>query len=202
MEMDDKGYWKDTVDNVLPGTLYLYKIGNKIERPDPASRFQPEGVHGPSQVIDQNEFQWDDVSWKGIDLKDFIIYELHAGTFTEEGTFEAIIPYLDYLKDLGITAVELVPVAQFPGSRNWGYDGAYPFAVQNSYGGPNGLKSLVNSCHKKGIAVILDVVYNHLGPEGNYLRDLGPYFTGKYKTPWGDAVNFDGPYSDEVRRFL
>lgn len=202
MEMDDKGYWEATVDNVLPGTLYVYQIDNKIERPDPASRFQPEGVHGPSQVIDQNEFRWDDDSWKGVDLKDFIIYELHVGTFTEEGTFEAIIPYLDYLKDLGITAVELMPVAQFPGNRNWGYDGAYPFAVQNSYGGPDSLKSLVNACHKKGITVILDVVYNHLGPEGNYLSDFGPYFTSRYKTPWGDAVNFDGPYSDEVRRFF
>lgn len=202
MEMDNKGYWKATADDISPGILYLYRLDNKLEMPDPASRFQPEGVHGPSQVIDQNEFQWDDDGWKGIDLKDFIIYELHAGTFTNEGTFEAVIPYLDYLKDLGITAIELMPVAQFPGSRNWGYDGAYPFAVQNSYGGPNGLKVLVNACHKKGLAVILDVVYNHFGPEGNYLSNFGPYFTGMYKTPWGDAINFDGPYSDEVRRFF
>lgn len=202
MEMADKGYWKVVADGVLPCALYLYRLDNKLEMPDPASRFQPEGVHGHSQVIDQNEFQWDDDDWKGIDLKDFIIYELHAGTFTKEGTFEAVIPYLDYLKDLGITAIELMPVAQFPGSRNWGYDGAYPFAVQNSYGGPNGLKVLVNACHKKGLAVILDVVYNHFGPEGNYLSNFGPYFTGMYKTPWGDAINFDGPYSDEVRRFF
>jgi maltooligosyltrehalose trehalohydrolase len=202
MEMDNKGYWKVTADGVSPGALYFYRIENKIDRPDPASRFQPEGVHGHSQVIDPNEFHWGDDDWKGIDLKDFIIYELHAGTFTKEGTFEAVIPYLDYLKDLGITAIELMPVAQFPGSRNWGYDGVYLFAPQNSYGGPNGLKALVNACHKKGFAVILDVVYNHLGPEGNYLSNFGPYFTNRYKTLWGDAVNLDGPFSDEVRRFF
>jgi maltooligosyltrehalose trehalohydrolase len=131
-----------------------------------------------------------------------IMYELHVGAFTEEGTFEAIIGRLDDLREIGINAVEIMPVAQFPGERNWGYDGVYPFAVQNSYGGPDGLKRLVNQCHGKGIAVILDVVFNHMGPEGNYLRDYGPYFTDRYKTPWGDAINFDGPHSNEVRRFF
>lgn len=202
MEKIDKGYWKSVVKNVFPGSLYFYRLEDKIDRPDPASRFQPDGIHGPSQIIDPNAFLWGDDDWKGIPLKNFIIYELHVGTFTKGGTFESIIPYLDYLKELGITAIELMPVAQFPGNRNWGYDGVYPFAPHNSYGGPHDLKTLVNACHKEGLAVILDVVYNHLGPEGNYLNNFGPYFTDKYKTPWGDAINFDGPYSDEVRRFF
>ena len=131
-----------------------------------------------------------------------MLYELHVGTFTAQGTFDAIVPHLDELKDLGITSIELMPVAQFPGDRNWGYDGVYPFAVQNSYGGPEGLKRLVNACHQRGLAVTLDLVYNHLGPEGNYLQDFGPYFTDRYRTPWGSAINFDGPESDEVRRFF
>ena len=196
------GYWSGMVENVSPGIQYVYRLDDKKERPDPASRFQPLGVHGPSQVIDPDEFAWGDKGWKGMPLKNLIIYEIHTGTFTKQGTFESIIPHLDYLKELGITAVDLMPVAQFPGTRNWGYDGVYPFAPQNSYGGAQGLKALVNVCHEKGLAVILDVVYNHLGPEGNYLRDFGPYFTDKYRTPWGDAVNFDGPYSDEVRRYF
>jgi len=135
-------------------------------------------------------------------LEEYIIYELHVGTFTKEGTFDAVIPHLDELKALGITAVELMPVAQFPGNRNWGYDGVYPFAVQGSYGGPLGLRRLVSACHQRGLAVVLDVVYNHLGPEGNYIADFGPYFTERYQTPWGAALNFDGPHSDEVRRFF
>ncbi|MEW6410017.1 MAG: malto-oligosyltrehalose trehalohydrolase [Nitrospirota bacterium] len=202
MEKDSRGYWEIVVDGVFPGTFYLYRLEDEMERTDPASRCQPEGLHGPSQIIDPNEFQWTDDDWKGIPLNDFIIYELHVGTFTKEGTFEAIIPYLDYLKKLGITAIELMPVAQFPGTRNWGYDGVHLFAPQNSYGGQSGLKTLVNASHKKGLAVILDVVYNHLGPEGNYLGKFGPYFTNRYKTPWGDAINFDGHYSDEVRWFF
>jgi len=165
------------------------------------SYFQPQGVHGPSQVVDSN-FTWEEQGWSGLPLEEYIVYELHVGTFTTEGTFGAIITRLDELKDLGITAVELMPVAQFPGNRNWGYDGVYPFAVQDSYGGPEGLKNLVNTCHRKGLAVILDVVYNHLGPEGNYIADFGPYFTDRYKTPWGAALNFDGPSSDHVRHFF
>ncbi len=202
LEKDEKGYFTGVVDGVGAGDLYVYVLDQENYYPDPASRFQPEGVHGPSQVIDPYEFSWNDEEWKVTSRKDFIIYELHVGTFTREGTFESIIPRLDYLKDLGITAIELMPVAQFPGSRNWGYDGAYPFAPQNTYGGHRGLKELINECHKKGLAVILDVVYNHLGPEGNYLGRYGPYFTNRYKTPWGEAINFDGPYSGEVRRFF
>lgn len=202
MEQVSRGYWTAADEDIFPGTRYVYGLEDGKDRPDPASRFQPEGVHGPSEVVDPGEFLWEDDAWTGIPLRDYIIYEIHIGAFTQEGTFEAAISRLDCLKDLGITAIEIMPVAQFPGSRNWGYDGVYPFAPQNSYGGPRGLKSLVNACHRAGLAVILDVVYNHLGPDGNYLSDFGPYFTAKYKTPWGDAVNFDGPYSDEVRRYF
>lgn len=202
MKQDEQGYWHAEVKNVLPGARYLYRIDNDRDRPDPASRFQPEGVHGPSEVVDHAAFSWDDKNWKGLSLQDYILYELHVGTFTPEGSFDAIVSRLDYLQELGVTAIELMPVAQFPGSRNWGYDGVYPYAVQNSYGGPDGLKRLVNACHLRGIAVVLDVVYNHLGPEGNYLWDFGPYFTNKYKTPWGDAINFDSPYSDQVRDYF
>jgi maltooligosyltrehalose trehalohydrolase len=197
----DQGYHQSVVEGVEPNCRYFYRLDAEKERPDPASRFQPEGVHGPSHVVDSH-FPWEDQKWSGLSLEEYIIYELHVGAFTKEGTFDAIIPYLDGLKILGITAVELMPVAQFPGDRNWGYDGVYPFAVQDSYGGPERLKRLVNTCHQRRLAVILDVVYNHLGPEGNCLADFGPYFTDRYKTPWGAALNFDGPHSDEVRRFF
>ncbi len=201
MERSAKGYHHSVIDGIRPGALYYYRLDRGKERPDPASRFQPQGVHGPSQVA-KSDFRWTDSDWAGLPLDKYIIYELHTGTFTDEGTFIAIIPYLGELKDLGITAVELMPVNQFPGDRNWGYDGVYPFAVQNSYGGPDGLKQLVDACHRKGLAVVLDVVYNHIGPEGNYLADFGPYFTDRYRTPWGAALNFDGPHSDEVRRLF
>jgi maltooligosyltrehalose trehalohydrolase len=201
LERDDQGYHQACIEGVEPGSRYIYRLDGKKERPDPASRFQPDGVHGPSEIVDLN-FPWEDKDWSGLPLQDYIIYELHVGAFTREGTFDAFIPYIDYLTELGITAIELMPVAQFPGNRNWGYDGVYPFAVQDSYGGPDGLKCLVNACHRKGLAIILDVVYNHLGPEGNHLADFGPYFTDRYKTPWGAALNFDGPNSDEVRRFF
>lgn len=201
LKKDKHGYHRGTVNGVMPGSLYFYQLDEQKEHPDPASLYQPHGVHGPSQVIGTN-FPWCDGSWSGLPLEEYIIYELHVGTFTKEGTFAAISCYLDELKQLGITAVELMPVAQFPGNRNWGYDGVYPFAVQESYGSPNDFKFLVNACHQKGLAVILDVVYNHLGPEGNYIANFGPYFTDRYKTPWGDALNFDGPYNDEVRRFF
>jgi maltooligosyltrehalose trehalohydrolase len=203
MDPEGNGYFTAFLKDIEPGTKYFYLLNGEQLRPDPASRFQPEGVHGPSEVIDPNEFKWQDRNWKGIPLTEMVIYEIHTGTFTDEGAFESIIPFLDYLqKDLGVTAIELMPVAQFPGKRNWGYDGTYLFAPQNSYGGPNGLKALINACHLKDLAVILDVVYNHLGPEGNYLSDYGPYFTNRYQTPWGAAINFDGPESDEVRRFI
>jgi maltooligosyltrehalose trehalohydrolase len=201
MVKDGKGYWRTTVEDPGRELLYFYRLEDKRDRPDPASQFQPEGVHGPSQTV-SHPFHWEDAGWKGTALPQMVMYELHVGTFTPEGTFEAIIGRLSAIKDLGVNAIELMPVAQFPGERNWGYDGAFPFAVQNSYGGPDGLKRFVNACHKQGIAVILDVVYNHLGPEGNYLWDFGPYFTDKYKTPWGRAINFDDAYSNEVRNYF
>ena len=201
LKKDARGYFSGQVAGVEPGSLYFYRLNGEQDFPDPASRWQPQGVHGPSQVVDPR-FPWDDGFWRGLPLRDYVIYELHVGTFTPEGTLEAVIPYLDELKELGITALELMPVAQFPGERNWGYDGTYPFAVQHSYGGPPGLKRLVNACHQRGLAVVLDVVYNHLGPEGNYLANYGPYFTERYRTPWGPAINFDGPGSDEVRRYF
>lgn len=201
MERLERGYHRVVVEGAKPGTRYFYCLAGQKERPDPASQFQPKGVHGPSEVVDP-VFPWEDSSWCGIPLREYVIYELHVGTFTDEGTFDAILPFLDPLKELGITAIELMPVAQFPGERNWGYDGVYPFAVQNSYGGPEGLKRLVNACHQRKLAVILDVVYNHLGPEGNYLADYGPYFSERYRTAWGKAINFDGPHSDEVRRYF
>ena len=195
------GYFQSEVAAVAPGALYFYRLDGSKDRPDPASRFQPQGVHGPSQVVDET-FAWNDSCWFGLPLRDYIIYELHVGTFTQPGTFAAIIPHLGELRELGVTALELMPVAQFPGPRNWGYDGVFPFAVQQSYGGPEDLKRLVDACHREGLAAILDVVYNHLGPEGNTLGDFGPYFTERYKTPWGPALNFDGPESDPVRRFF
>ena len=201
LEKVSRGYHYGVVQGVKPGTRYFYRLDGNNERPDPASKFQPEGVHGPSQVIDPH-FVWEELHWSGIPFSHYVLYELHVGTFTAQGTFDAIIPHLDELKDLGITAIEIMPVAQFPGERNWGYDGVYPCAVQNSYGGPEGLKRLIDACHQRGLAVILDVVYNHLGPEGNYLHDFGPYFSDRYRTPWGSAINFDGPDSDEVRRFF
>jgi maltooligosyltrehalose trehalohydrolase len=201
MARDDRGYFTATVGGVTPGAQYRYRLEGEKLRPDPASRFQPESVHGPSAVVDP-AFPWSDEDWRGLPLERFVIYELHVGTYTPEGTFDAIIPHLDGLKALGITAVEIMPVAQFPGARNWGYDGVDLFAAQHSYGGPDGLRRLVDACHQRGLAAILDCVYNHLGPEGNYLWDYGPYFTDRYHTPWGAAVNFDGPYSDDVRRFF
>ena len=201
MERNSLGYWKTTIEDSSQNISYYYQLDNEKDRPDPASHYQPNGVHGPSQVIDHS-FPWKDDAWKGFDLSGMIIYELHVGTFTQEGTFDAIVHHLDELKDIGINTIEIMPVAQFSGERNWGYDGVQPYAVQNSYGGTEAFKRLINECHKKDIAVILDVVYNHLGPEGNYLGDFGPYFTDKYKTPWGNAINFDDKYSNEVRNFF
>ncbi|WP_404783478.1 malto-oligosyltrehalose trehalohydrolase [Altericista sp. CCNU0014] len=201
MKQIEPGYWQVSATNITPGTRYIYQLDGRLERPDPASQFQPEGVRGASEVVDR-AFAWHDRDWAGVALEDFIIYEVHVGTFTPEGTFDAIIPRLVRLQELGITALELMPVAQFSGDRNWGYDGVYPYAVQNSYGGPQGLKRLVDACHQQGIAVVLDVVYNHLGPEGNYLTDFAPYLTSKYSCLWGEALNFDGAYSDGVRNFF
>ncbi len=202
-------YWQVEATDIQPGDRYLYQLDHETH-PDPASFSQPDGVHGPSQVV-EHRFHWTDQGWTGVPLGDYIIYELHVGTFTKEGTFEAIIPRLQDLRDLGVNAIEIMPVAQFPGDgtgegehafRNWGYDGVYLFATQNSYGGVNGLKTLVNACHQHGISVILDVVYNHFGPEGNYVCKFGPYFTETYKTPWGNAINFDSAHSFPVRQFF
>ena len=190
------------VPHVSAGTGYSYVLDGQRERPDPVSRSQPSGVHGPSRIVDPASFHWSDQGWAGIPLKDFIIYEFHTGTFAGEGTFESVIPRLPYLRDLGITAVEIMPVAEVPGNRNWGYDGASLYAPQSSYGGPTGLKKLVDTCHQQGLAVVLDVVYNHLGPEGNYLPEFAPCFTDTHHTPWGKAINFDGPQSDGIRRFI
>jgi maltooligosyltrehalose trehalohydrolase len=201
LEPGDDGYHGAVVGDVHPGDRYLLRLDGDVERADPASRYQPEGVHGPSRVVDPS-FPWTDEDWRPPPLEEFVVYEVHPGTFTPEGTFAGIESRLDHLTTLGITALEIMPVAQFPGTRNWGYDGVGLYAVQNSYGGPEGLRALVDACHRRGIAVILDVVYNHLGPEGNYLDDFGPYFTDKYQTPWGRAINFDGPWSDEVRTFF
>jgi maltooligosyltrehalose trehalohydrolase len=197
----DDGYFAARLEGIAPGTRYFYVLDGERARPDPASRWQPEGVHEASAVVDPS-FAWTDHAWRGIPLYDYIAYELHVGTFTHEGTFDGVLQHLAGLRDLGITAIELMPVAQFPGARNWGYDGVHPFAVQNTYGGPDGLKRLVNACHEQGLAVILDVVYNHLGPEGNYLGEFGYYFTSRYRTPWGEAINFDDRQSDHVRRFF
>ena len=200
MTRQPDGTFEATAPGLAAGARYQYRLDGEQYRPDPASRFQPEGVHGPSVAVDSAEFGWTDQAFRGHELADLVLYELHVGTFTRSGTFEAVIPQLPQLVELGVTAIELMPVAEFPGSRNWGYDGVHLFAVQSTYGGPRGLRRLVDACHAHGLSIVLDVVYNHLGPEGNYLGDFGPYFTDRYKTPWGGALNFDGPDSAGVRR--
>jgi maltooligosyltrehalose trehalohydrolase len=202
MEALQGGYHQAVVGDVSAGTRYCYCLEDGRELPDPVSRFQPEGVHGPSQVVDTGAFRWTDHNWKGRKLQGSILYELHIGTYTREGTFDGLIPHFARLVELGVTSIEIMPVAQFPGARNWGYDGVYEYAPQNSYGGPQGLQRLVDAIHGHGLAAILDVVYNHLGPEGNYLSAFAPYFTDRYRTPWGQALNFDGPGSNDVRRFF
>ena len=190
------------IPEAAPGDLYSFVFEDGRMRCDPVSRSQPRGVHGPSQIEDPAAFTWTDQAWTGVPLEDHIFYELHTGTFTPEGTFNGVASKLDYLKSLGITAIELMPVAEFPGDRNWGYDGVDLYAPHSAYGGPDALKHLVNACHQAGLVVVLDVVYNHLGPEGNYLAEFGPFFTDHYRTPWGRAMNYDGPGSDGVRRFM
>jgi len=198
----DAGDFVAKVPDVRDGADYFYVLNNERERPDPVSRWLPRSVHGPTRIVNPDSFRWSDQGWTGIPLKDFIIYEFHPGTFTTESTFESAIARLPYLRDLGITAIEIMPVAEVPGNRNWGYDGASLYAPQSTYGGPDGLKKLVDACHQHGLAVVLDVVYNHLGPEGNYLPEFAPCFTDAHHTPWGKAINFDGPGSDGVRRFF
>lgn len=202
LEPGSRGYYRSLVADVEPHARYVFRLNRTTERADPASRYQPQGVFGPSQVVDPSSFVWQDQQWRGLQLKDYVLYEVHVGTYTASGTFDELCESIRDLKSLGVTMIELMPVAQFPGARNWGYDGVFPFAVHNSYGGPEGLQRFVNACHCEGIGVVVDVVYNHLGPEGNFLGDFGPYFTDRYKTPWGQAINFDGPQSDAVVRFF
>ena len=200
---DENGWFQLHTDAARAGSKYSFRIDEKQRVPDPASRFQAADVHGPSEVVDPCQFDWHDEAWQGRRWEEAVIYELHVGTFTPEGTFEAAAARLDYLQELGITAVELMPVSDFPGRRNWGYDGVLPFAPDSSYGRPEGLKYLVQSAHDRGIMVLLDVVYNHFGPEGNYLRAYAPqFFTDRHHTPWGDGINFDGEGSRPVRDFF
>ncbi len=196
--------WFELVTNVAkPGTLYRLRINGEKEVPDPASRFQPWDVHGPSEVIDPREFDWKDDAWRGRSWHEAVIYELHVGAFAQPGNFAAVQKRLDYLAELGVTAIELMPVSDFPGRRNWGYDGVFPFAPDSTYGRPEDLKALVQAAHERGLMVLLDVVYNHFGPEGNYLGVYAPqFFTDRHKTPWGKGINFDGAESRVVRDFF
>ncbi|NGX61441.1 MAG: Malto-oligosyltrehalose trehalohydrolase [Chlamydiae bacterium] len=202
MERDKEGYFSFNLERVSPGDRYFYTFGNGLERPDPVSRFLPDGVHGPTEIVDPKSFSWDDLSWKGIPLQEQIFYEIHVGAYTKEGTFYSLIDKLPYIKKLGVTCLEIMPISQFPGRWNWGYDGASPYAPYSGYGGPQGLKELVKAAHAHSLGICLDVVYNHLGPEGNYLAEFGNYFSDTYRTPWGKALNYDGPYSDHVRHYI
>ena len=202
MQLSDGDWWKATVENAGPGADYSFILDDGDPLPDPRSPYQPSGVHGPSRLVDRDALQWTDAGWQARPLSSAIIYELHVGTFTPAGTFAGVIERLDYLRDLGVTHIELMPVNQFSGERGWGYDGVDLFAPHCAYGVPDDLKRLVNACHAKGLAILLDVVYNHFGPEGNYLARFGPYFTAAYNTPWGAAVNLDHRDSREVRRLF
>jgi maltooligosyltrehalose trehalohydrolase len=186
----------------VPDGDYAFSVDGGPPRPDPRSGHQPAGVHGPSRPVDHSAFRWSDAGWRGIHLPSAVLYELHVGTFSAAGTFAGVAEHLDHLVDLGVDAIELLPVAQFSGRHGWGYDGVDLGAPHDPYGGPDGLKALVDACHRRGLGVILDVVYNHLGPAGNYLSTFGPYFVDGLHTNWGEAVNVDGPGSDEVRRFV
>lgn len=196
------GVWGAVAD-ARAGWLYRYRLDGEWAYPDPYSRSQPEGVHGPAQIVDPRSFRWTDDGWRGPDPESLVIYEVHVGTYTLEGTFDALIGQLDEIARLGVSAIELMPVVEFPGRWNWGYDGVDLFSPSSVYGGPDGLRRLVDAAHARGLAIILDIVYNHLGPDGNYLHVFSPdYFTDRYQTPWGDAVNFDGPDSSWVRRYF
>lgn len=201
MSPDRDGWWR-TENIPVHGQHYSFMLDDQGPFPDPRSAWQPQGVDGVSRRLDHERFKWSDDKWQAAPLSSSLIYELHVGTFSPEGTYRAVIKHLDHLLELGVTHIELMPVAEFSGEHGWGYDGASLFAPHHAYGQPEELKELVDACHARGLAVLLDVVYNHLGPAGNYLPRFGPYFTGHYSTPWGDAVNFDGPHSHEVRRFF
>ena len=198
----DDGWWSADVEGAGPGTGYGFSLDGGAVRPDPRSPFQPEGIDGRSCVVDHAAFEWTAPGWRGVPLRGAVLYELHIGTFTPEGTFDAAIERLPHLVELGVDALEVLPVAEFSGRRGWGYDGVDLFAPHHAYGGPDGLKRLVDACHRHGLGVVMDVVYNHLGPAGNYLPEFGPYFSERHHTNWGPAINFDGAGSDEVRRFV
>ena len=202
MHRDEAGFFSVTVDGVKHGDDYRFMLNRTTSRPDPAAHYYTHDVHGWCKVIDHDQYQWQQTDWQGIQKKDLVIYELHIGTFTEKGTFLSTIDRLDELVDLGVTAIELLPLAQCPGRWNWGYDGVGLFSVANNYGTPDHLKQLIDACHERGLAIILDVVYNHLGPEGNYVSEYGPYFTAKHHTPWGSAWNFDDVDNQYVRHFM
>jgi maltooligosyltrehalose trehalohydrolase len=197
-----EGYFAVELGDIVDGQRYTFRLDGGEQRPDPCSLWQPANLPGPSAVVFPEKFKWSDGGWKGIQRGELVIYELHVGTFTGEGTFDAIVPRLKELRELGVTAIELMPVGQFPGGRNWGYDGVLPYAAQDTYGGPAALARLVDAAHRAGLAVILDVVYNHFGPEHNYLSEFGPYLIDCYQTPWGKAVNFDGPECGPVRDYV
>ncbi len=196
------GWWQLEVPAAVPGADYAFRVDGGDPRPDPRSAWQPEGVHAASRLVDHSAFAWTDGLWRGCTLEGSVLYEMHVGTFTAEGTFDAAIGRLDHLVDVGVDAVELLPCSAFDGRWGWGYDGVAWYAVHEPYGGPEGLKRFVDACHERGVAVVMDVVYNHLGPSGNYLQDFGPYLTDAHHTPWGAAVNLDMPGSDEVRRHI
>ena len=197
------GGWREAIVPAAAGMRYRFRIEGGLEVPDPASRRNPEDVHGPSEVVDPADFEWDDGAWSGRRWEEAVIYELHVGTFTPEGTFAAAISRLDYLAALGVTAIEIMPLADFPGGHNWGYDGVLPFAPDAAYGTPQDLKRFVAAAHARGLMVLLDVVYNHFGPEGNYLHVYArPFFTERHQTPWGAALNFDGADSRVVRDYF
>jgi maltooligosyltrehalose trehalohydrolase len=203
LEAVGEGWFELRTDIAKPGDRYKFRINGSQEVPDPASRFQPEDVHGPSEIRDPAGFEWTDGGWKGRQWEQAVLYELHVGTFSDQGTFSGVTERLDYLADLGITALELMPLADFPGERNWGYDGVYLFSPDSRYGSCDDLKELVQGAHHRGMMVLLDVVYNHFGPEGNYLHGYAPqFFSDRHSTPWGNAINFDGPQSRPVRDFL
>lgn len=203
MTAEEGGWFELVTDRAGAGARYRYRIDGGMRVPDPASRFQPEDVHGPSEVIDPREWQWHDANWRGRPWEQAIIYELHVGSFTPQGGFAGVVEKLDHLVELGVTAIELMPVADFPGRRNWGYDGTCLFAPDSSYGRPEDLKALVDAAHARGLMVLLDVVYNHFGPEGNYLHVYAPqFFNKRRRTPWGAAIDFDGEHSAVTRRFF
>jgi malto-oligosyltrehalose trehalohydrolase len=199
-----KDGWFELETNAARGlSRYSFLIDNQTRVPDPVSRFQPQDVHGPSQVIDPRSFRWTDDDWRGRPFQEAIIYELHVGAFSASGLYSGVQERLDYLVDLGVTAIELMPLSDFAGKRNWGYDGVLPYAPDSSYGRPEELKALINAAHNKGLMMFLDVVYNHFGPEGNYLRAYAPqFFTDRHQTPWGEGINFDGDQSRTVRDYF